>query len=65
VFKLDLISCENCGGQVRVLACIEDPLVIGKILAHLETQPPVVVCSARTWWDGGNFRVAFVDRWQS
>jgi hypothetical protein len=23
VFKLDLTSCENCGGQVRVLASIE------------------------------------------
>jgi hypothetical protein len=25
VFKLDLQSCEGCGGQVRVIACIEDP----------------------------------------
>jgi hypothetical protein len=38
VFKLDLQSCEGCGGQVRVIACIEAPLVIGKILAHLETR---------------------------
>ena len=37
-FKLDLESCEGCGGQVRVIACIEDPLVIGKILAYLEQQ---------------------------
>jgi hypothetical protein len=29
VFKLDLGSCEGCGGQVRVVACIEDPAVIG------------------------------------
>jgi hypothetical protein len=36
VFKLDLESCEGCGGQVRVIACIEDPVVIGKILDHLE-----------------------------
>jgi hypothetical protein len=42
VFKLDLQSCEGCGGQVRVIACIEDPLVIGKILAHLETRRPEV-----------------------
>ncbi len=40
VFKLDLQSCEGCGGQVRVIACIEDPPVIGKILAHLETRGP-------------------------
>ena len=41
VFQLDLQSCEGCGGQVRVIACIEDPLFIGRILAHLETQQPV------------------------
>jgi len=40
VFKLDLSSCENCGGQVRVIACIEDPLVIGKILEHLAKSSP-------------------------
>ena len=34
VFKLDLAGCENCGGQMRVIACIEDPAVIGKILEH-------------------------------
>jgi len=38
VFKLDLSSCENCGGQVRVFVCVEDPAVIGKILAHLATR---------------------------
>jgi hypothetical protein len=47
VFKLDLTSCEGCGGQVRVLACIEDPLVIGQILAHLETQQAVLVGEGR------------------
>jgi hypothetical protein len=40
VFKLDLAGCENCGGQVRVLACVEDPAVIGKILEHLATRRP-------------------------
>jgi len=40
VFKLDLESCEGCGGQIRVIACIEDPLVIAKILAHLDRQVP-------------------------
>jgi len=43
VFQLDLQSCEGCGGQVRVVASLEDPLVIGKILAHLETKHPVRV----------------------
>ncbi|MCK6372426.1 MAG: hypothetical protein L6Q83_14080, partial [Gammaproteobacteria bacterium] len=28
--------CERCGGKVRIIASIEDPQVIGRILAHLE-----------------------------
>ena len=40
VFKLDLSSCEGCVGQVRVIACVEDSLVIGKILEHLEKTGP-------------------------
>ncbi len=34
--RLDLESCEGCGGQVRVIACIEDPGVIARLLAHLD-----------------------------
>jgi len=47
VFKLDLSSCEGCGGQVRVIACLEDPLVIGRILAHLETRRRVLAGEGR------------------
>ena len=53
VFKLDLQSCEGCegceccGGQVRVIAGIEDLLVIGQILAHLETQTPALTGASR------------------
>ncbi|MBL8200931.1 MAG: hypothetical protein JNK40_08170 [Chromatiales bacterium] len=38
VFQLDLATCEGCGGQVRVVACIEDPLVIAKILEHRDQR---------------------------
>ncbi len=38
VFRLDLATCEGCGGQVRVIASIEDPLVIARILDHLERR---------------------------
>lgn len=44
--KLDLESCEGCGGQVRVIACIEDPAVIGKILQHLEKTGTVLAGGA-------------------
>ena len=47
VFKLDLAGCENCGGQMRVIACIEDPAVIGRILAHLETRQPALAGEGR------------------
>jgi hypothetical protein len=35
VFKLDVETCRVCGGTARVIACIEDPVVIKKILTHL------------------------------
>jgi hypothetical protein len=38
LFHIDIESCERCGGAVKIIACIEDPLVIEKILAHLERR---------------------------
>jgi hypothetical protein len=35
VFTIDIEKCEKCGGKVRVIASIEDPEVIAKILKHL------------------------------
>jgi hypothetical protein len=31
-FNIDIETCEQCGGAVKVIARIEDPLVIQKIL---------------------------------
>ena len=28
VFRIDIETCRECGGAVRILACIEDPVVI-------------------------------------
>ncbi|MFT6703277.1 MAG: hypothetical protein ACJAUM_003159 [Pseudomonadales bacterium] len=36
-------TCEQCGGAVKVIASIEDPLVIQKILSHLNTKNDEVV----------------------
>ena len=36
VFNIDIETCSECGGDVRIIASIEDPAVIQKILAHLE-----------------------------
>ena len=37
-FNIDIETCEQCGGAVKVIASIEDPLVIQKILSHLNTK---------------------------
>ncbi len=38
VFRIDIEICEYCGGAVRIIASIEDPAVIEKILAHIERR---------------------------
>jgi hypothetical protein len=38
VFNIDMETCSTCGGALRVIACIEDPVVIDKILTHLEKK---------------------------
>jgi len=35
VFSIEIEKCEKCGGKVKVIASIEDPEVIEKILKHL------------------------------
>ena len=42
VFKIDVESCPKCGGKVRIIASIEDSMVITKILDHLglDSQAP-------------------------
>jgi Putative transposase len=38
VFTIDIETCRECGGAVKVIACIEDPVVIEKILTHLNKK---------------------------
>jgi len=40
VFNIDVEMCHVCGGTAKVIACIEDPVVIKKILMHLEGKAP-------------------------
>ena len=36
MFNIDVEICSECGGDIRIIASIEDPAVIQKILAHLD-----------------------------
>ena len=38
VFNIDISNCDVCGSAVKVIASIEDPVVIKQILAHLERK---------------------------
>ena len=38
VFAIDLAHCRRCGGRLKVIASIEDPALIQRILTHLK-QP--------------------------
>ena len=39
VFDIDIEHCPNCGGALKIIAAIEDPPVIVKILRHLGLPP--------------------------
>jgi len=38
VFNIDIETCSECGGAMKVIACIEVPVVIRKILDHLKDK---------------------------
>ena len=38
VFGIDVEACADCGGRLRIIACIEDRRLIDSILAHLERR---------------------------
>jgi len=40
VFGVDIEACARCGGKLQVIASIEEPEVIAKILGHLERMVP-------------------------
>ena len=36
VFNIDVSVCSACGGPMKIIASIEDPMVIGEIVSQLE-----------------------------
>ncbi len=52
VFNIDVSVCPKCGGEARVIACIEDQSVIDKIPNHLQAKgdlppPPELLPATR------------------
>ena len=45
VFNIDIETCRECGGAVKVIACIEDPAIIKRILMHLGQYAPAAATS--------------------
>lgn len=41
VFAIEIESCPECGGNLRVIACIEEPWLIHKILEHVRAGEAV------------------------
>jgi len=39
-FNIDIETYQACGGAVRIISCIEDPIVIENILTHLDKKDP-------------------------
>jgi len=37
---IDVLACPRCGGWLRLIATVEDPAVVGKILGHLGLLQP-------------------------
>jgi len=42
VFAIDIETCPECGGKLRVIVCIEDPPLIAKILGHVQRREALI-----------------------
>ena len=40
VFGVEIECCARCGGELKIIASIEEPQLIAKILSHLERAAP-------------------------
>jgi hypothetical protein len=47
VFAIDIENCPECGGQLRVIASVEEPTVIRRILAHVWAREALDGVAAR------------------
>ena len=38
ILLADIETCPHCGGTLRVIACIEEPALIARILGHVQQR---------------------------
>ena len=48
VFAIDIETCPECGGKLRVIACIQEPPLIAKILAHVRQRGALIGNTTRS-----------------
>jgi hypothetical protein len=41
-YAIDIETCPECGGKLSVIACIEDPPLIAKILGHVQRSEALI-----------------------
>ena len=46
-FAIDIEACPECGGKLRMIACIEDPPLIAKILGHIRLREALLCSTPR------------------
>ena len=56
-FDLDVLACPGCGGRLRLLATIEDPDIVRRILSHLglPTESPEALPARSPPWTEQDF----------
>jgi hypothetical protein len=47
IHLVDIETCPECGGKLRVIACILDPQLIAKILGHVQRRDAQAGSAAR------------------
>jgi hypothetical protein len=45
IFAVDVLACTQCGGRLRLIATVEEPAIVDRILRHLglPTDVPVLL----------------------
>jgi hypothetical protein len=46
-YAIDIETCLDCGGKLDVIACMEEPLSIGKMLGHIQRRQKLTGSLAR------------------